>query len=658
MLVDTVENYTEILEQLQDEKALVVDVETNGLDSFGHAQICGIGIGKISNDETYYFPMRHQQGTNLPHIQTQQLIAVLNTCPVLIGYNIKFDLHFLEKEGLGVQKKRLEDVIVMVRLTEPTQVRDLDLTSTLKRSYGESAAQYDIETKKYLRSNKWNKDFSLAPPDVLGEYCEKDVHWTRRLYRDRLGLIHKSQQEAVWELEVSLTPVLYAMENRGISVDTEYAQTAIEKILSRKEELKEKIYAIVGEFNINSTQQLGAALNEQGIFSPESTPKGAQSWGEAALVKIDHPVAGYIRQYRTLEKLRSTYLEPHLEESVIHTGFCNWGTVTGRLSSREPNLQNIPRNHFKLTDIKLTEEERLEVLQRVNAILAAKGDAGVEELKPEVLDTWSFIGDESYDESVGNQIAIRRLFKPRENYYLVGFDYSQMEVRVFLSYLQNEEIQNLLRKTDVDFHGEAAKLAFGVEEDSSEFKFYRQMAKAITFGTIYGIGNKKLAIQLGTTPREAGQYKRRYFEGLKGSKGFFDSVVKTVETRGWIKNRYGRVYRIPADMGYKGINYLVQGTSADILNERLIEVSRALEETQSKVLLQVHDEIICEIHEDEITTLPAQITELLKENSLNIPLQVDMELCDPTWATKTDMNKAVFSSPVATQTVEDYIDWE
>ena len=87
----------------------------------------------------------------------------------------------------------------------------------------------------------------------------------------------------------------------------------------------------------------------------------------------------------------------------------------------------------------------------------------MEELKPEVLDTWSFIGDESYDESVGNQIAIRRLFKPRENYYLVGFDYSQMEVRVFLSYLQNEEIQNLLRKTDVDFHGEAAKLAFGVE---------------------------------------------------------------------------------------------------------------------------------------------------------------------------------------------------
>ena len=111
-------------------------------------------------------------------------------------------------------------------------------------------------------------------------------------------------------------------------------------------------------------------------------------------------------------------------------------------------------------------------------------------------------------------------------------------------------------------------------------------------------------------------------------------------------------------MGYKGINYLVQGTSADILNERLIEVSRALEETQSKVLLQVHDEIICEIHEDEITTLPTQITELLKENSLNIPLQVDMELCDPTWATKIDMNKAVFSSPAATQTVEDYIDWE
>ena len=657
MLIDTVAKYEQTIEALATD-TLIVDVETNGLDPFGYNQICGVGVAPLNSQETYYFPFRHQQGTNLPPVCIKTLIDVLNTCPTLVGYNIKFDLHFLQKEGLEVTETRLEDVIVMVRLTEPTEVRDLDLTNTIKRSYGEQAAQYDIDTKKLLRSNKWSKDFSLAPPDILGPYCEQDVYWTRKLYIDRLPQISKSNQLPVWELEIKLTSALLDMESRGITIDQEYAHDTMAKIGDRKKHLTQIIFDAVGEFNINSTQQLGEALNEHGIFSPAQTPKGNQSWGEAALVKINHPIAGRIRQYRTLEKLRSTYLEPHLEAPILHTGFCNWGTVTGRLSSRNPNLQNIPRNHFKLTDIALTKEGRIEVLQRVNALLAAKGDAGMEDMSPEVLDTWSFIGDESYDEAIGNQIAIRRLFKPRKDYYLVGFDYSQMEVRVFLSYLHNEEINTLLQRTDVDFHGEAAKLAFHVDEESADYKFYRQMAKAITFGTIYGIGNQKLSIQLGTSPREAGQYKKRYFQGLKGSKEFFDSVVQAVEVRGWIKNRYGRTYKIPAKFGYKGVNYLVQGTSADILNERLIEVHKALKMTKSHVLVQVHDEIICEIHKDEIRTTPMMIQKLLQQNSLNIPLQVDMELCDPSWATKIDLDKALSNGHFKQARLEDFIIWD
>ena len=163
------------------------------------------------------------------------------------------------------------------------------------------------------------------------------------------------------------------------------------------------------------------------------------------------------------------------------------------------------------------------------------------------------------------------------------------------------------------------------------------MAKAITFGTIYGIGRKKLAVQLGTTPLEAGRYKKQYFAGLKGSKEFFDSVVQTVEMRGWIKNRYGRMYKIQPDLGYKGVNYLVQGTSADILSERMIEVANYLADKNSRMLLQVHDEIICEIYNDELDEVPARIKELLEYNSLNIPLYVDMEICNPSWATKKDL---------------------
>ena len=336
----------------------------------------------------------------------------------------------------------------------------------------------------------------------------------------------------------------------------------------------------------------------------------------------------------------------------MHTSFCNWGTLTGRLSSREPNLQNIPRNHFKLRDVELTAEEREDTMKRINAILGSKGTVLDTELSDNVIDTWGFVGDESFDEEDTDQIAMRRLFIPRDDYALLGFDYSQMEVRVFLSYLQNEEIDELLKKSDVDFHGEAAKMAFDVEEDSSEFKFYRQMAKAITFGTIYGIGNKKLAAQLGTTPREAGQYKRKYFAGLKGSKEFFDKVVQTVESRGWIKNRFGRQYRLPKELGYKGVNYLVQGTSADIMNERMIAVGKYLADKKSNLLLQVHDEIICEIHNDELDTVPNDIKAMLQVNSLDIPLYVDMEICKPSWATKKDF---IYSKPKG---VEDYIDWD
>ena len=654
MLVNA-ENYDSIKNNLKLFNSLVVDVETNGLNPFTKNQICGIGLGTLEGD-TYYFPFLHQQGGNLAQTYKNDLIEFLNTVDTLIGYNIKFDLHFLAREGLVVENQELIDVIVMVRLTEPSDENDFSLTKTIIRSYGAEAGQYDIDTKKYLKTNKWNKDFSEAPVDVLGPYCEQDVKWTATLYRDRLEQILYTKQEQVFKLECELTKVLYAMEHKGISIDINYAHMVATKIKERQGQLTEQIFAEVGDFNINSTQQISEVMNNNGIFSPVQTPKGAQSWNEAALVQINNPLAGLIRQYRALGKLFSTYLEPYLESDVQHTSFCNWGTLTGRLSSREPNLQNIPRNHFKLTNVDLDDEEREIVRGRINALIASKGGVTNLELDDEVVDTWSFIGDESFDEEDESQIAIRRLFIPRKDYSLVAFDYSQMEVRVFLSYFQNDEIKQLLARSDIDFHGEAARLAFNVTEDDKEFKFYRQMAKAITFGTIYGIGSKRLAIQLGTSAKQALDYKRKYFVGLKGSKEFFDSVVQAVMIRGWIKNRYGRIYKIPKNLGYKGVNYLVQGTSADILNERIIEVDKYLQGTKSTVLLQVHDEIICEVHKDELDTVPYEIKKLMEINSLNIPLYIDMEICTPSWATKKDFEVDLPSEQK--DDIIDYIDWE
>ena len=656
MLIDNVPAFRQAIAELKEESSFVIDVETDGLDPFGENEICGIGLSPCDGDKSYYFPIRHKQGDNLPMMCYQELIYFLSSVTELVGYNLKFDLHFLRKDNLQFnQYERLIDVIVMVRLTEPTVIKDLDLTSTLKRTYGEEAAQYDIDMKQHLRTNKWTKDFSLAPPDMLGAYCEQDVLWTKRLYRDREQLIKKSSQGEVWQSQIELTTVLMRMEDRGITIDTDYAQSTMERIEARKVSLAEEIFEITGEFNINSTKQLGEILNDHGIYSPILTPKGKQSWNEAALIRLNHPIAGLVRQYRTLEKLRSTYLEPNLSKKILHTSFCNWGTVTGRGSSRSPNLQNIPRNHFKLSNRSLSKDGLEDVRRRINAIVAAKGGEGVEDLDDEVLNTWGFIGDESFDAEDEAQLAIRRLFVPRPGYNLVSFDYSQMEVRIFLSYIKNDTIKELLHRDDVDFHGEAAKLAFHSEEDNDDFKFFRQMAKAVTFGTIYGIGNKKLSLQLGTTPKEAGQYKRQYFAGLKGSKEFVNSVARMVETRGWIKNRYGRVYHIPEQLAYKGVNYLVQGTSADILNERMVEVYKILWNTNSHLLLQVHDEVICEIPDNEMSTMIPLVRDCLKENSLGIPLQVDVEICAPSWATKMEFEAWTNDQ---TDDIIDYIDWD
>ena len=666
MLVTTTEEFNNAIAYLSNYDEWVIDCETNGLYALRGNQLCGVGVGV--EGRTYYFPFRHQTlDSNLDSDLLPKLMEVMNTCKTVVGYNIKFDLKFLEKEGLEVQDKALVDVIVMVRLTESTNVNALNLTDTLIRRYGPEAGAYDIETKQLLRKNKWTKDFSLCPPDILGPYCEKDVEGTARLYADCTDKIIRSKQEKVWKLEVDLTKVLYSMECAGVAVDNKYVESSLAKLHKRSKEVLQTIYEISGnEFNVASVVQVGEVFAGLGISSPQKTLKGRDSWSEGALVQINHPLAGWIRQYRTLAKLISTYVEPYRGTSTMHTTYANWGTVTGRLSSREPNLQNIPRNHFKLHDVEFnTEAEIAEIQGRVDAIIAAKGQnvsMSAKSLRKDVLEVWGFLGDESLDESNDKQLAIRRMFKPRPDHYLVSYDYSQMEVRMFMNYIGNPEMLDLMKQEDVDFHGEAAKIAFKIGKDHPEYKFYRQLAKTITFGVIYGIGKDKLAGQLNTSPKEAGKYKAEYFKNITGSKKFFDSVVRMVEQRGWVKSKYDRIYKVDRDKGYRAVNYLIQGTSADLLSERMIEVDKFLTGTNSKMLLQVHDEIICEIHKDDALLIP-QIRDILQENSLGIPLMVDMELCEPSWATKHDFQvqggNVVYANaptPVAVAAKE-YIDW-
>ena len=654
-MIVTPDTFTDTINSLPNSPMWIMDVETNGFNPYDMHQICGIGLADLDSEHAYYFPFRHQSDEpNLSQDQLKQLVEFINnTCKTVVGYNVKFDAKFLHNEGINIDAMNLLDVLVMVRMTAPTTMNRLSLTDTLIRTYGEKAGAYDLETKKVLKKNKWFRDFSLAPPSVLGPYCIEDVKWTRKLYKDRLRKVMTSNQLELFQFQTKLTKTLYMMERRGVVIDNKYAKQAYDKTLTRIDVLKNRIYELVGhEFNISSTKQLGETFNAMDVHSPLRTAKGAEAWNEEALVRLNSPLAGLVRQYRALEKIRSTYIEPYLELPVLHTSFNNWGTVTGRLSSSTPNLQNIPRDTVYVEDRELSESDKTDIRDRVTAIVSSKGGDASTELTDDVLNTWSFLGGDKFDRTDSRQIAIRNLFIPRDDYKMIAYDYSQMEVRVFMSYVNNEEMNELMKQDNVDFHGEAAKIAFNITEDDPQFKFFRQLAKSITFGVIYGIGKDKLALQLNTTPDEAAQYKNTYLENMKGSRKFFNSVIKKIQTHGQVRNKYGRVYKVPSEFGYKGVNYLIQGTSADIMSERMVAVAEYLKDKKSNLLLQVHDEIICEVHKDEVDSVASEIRKLMKDNTLDIPLEVDMEVCDPSWAVKKDFDD------INKFKLEEHIDWD
>jgi DNA polymerase-1 len=520
--------------------------------------------------------------------------------------------------------------------------RQLGLTHMLVKRFGEAYGEYDLETKRVLRTNKWNKDFSLSPHDILGPYCETDVSSTNKLFKDCLKRIKDSKQLKVWQIQIQLTKVLFNMECRGIKIDTSYAKQAITKLENRRAEVAKEIYELVGyEFKIlSSTKAVTDAMQTMNLKPTKLTPKGNPSWSEEALVASQSELGGLIAQYRNLTKLQSTYLEPYADKEVMHTIFKNWGTVTGRLSSASPNLQNIPRDFTGLGGENLSEAQRSELLAR----LVKNKFASTTGWSPEALQSWAFLeGDKADDET---QVTARRIVIPRKNYNMVAFDYSQMEVRVFLLYVGQPEMIAMMEKGGIDFHSETAKIAFNIKEDHPEWEFYRQAAKSITFGVIYGIGKDKLAHEMGVSSPEAARYKKQYFENMKGSREFFNKVVGTIQTRGWVRNKYGRIYRITnKEWGYKAVNYLVQGTSAEILSERMIEVDKFLSEYKSNLLVQIHDEIIVEIHEDEMYLIPT-VQRLLMDNSLGMHLEVDTELCNPSWATKTKLSAGLGEVPI------------
>ena len=376
------------------------------------------------------------------------------------------------------------------------------------------------------------------------------------------------------------------MENEGIKVDVKKLEELKIKNKVFVSSLHEKICALAqGEFNLNSPKQLGEVLFEKlGLKSSKKTKTG-YSTNESVLQKLkaDHEIIPLILEYREAFKLQSTYIEPLLalgleqEDNRIHTSFLQTGTATGRLSSKNPNLQNIP----------------------------VRSESGKE---------------------------IREAFIARDGYKLVGIDYSQIELRLLAHFSQDEALVNAFN-SGLDVHMQTAIKIFGEEEAANK----RNIAKSINFGLIYGMGSKKLAATVGITTKEAKVYIESYFEAFSSVKPYLKSIEEKSVEDGFVKTLLNRrrLFDYSSVGGMQkaaflreAVNTVFQGSAADLIKLSMNKIHKKYKNNEDvKMLLQIHDELIFEIKEDKINDIITDIKEIMINiHRLSIPLEVSVNI--------------------------------
>ena len=407
---------------------------------------------------------------------------------------------------------------------------------------------------------------------------------------ERIGdkIKENGQEKLYQEVELPLVTVLAHLEINGFLVDDNQLKEFADKLGEKIDALTNEIYMLAGEeFNINSPKQLGVILFEKLELKPVKKTKTGYATNADVLEKLrdKHPIVNFIMEYRQLAKLKSTYCDglravvnPNTHR--IHSVFTQTVTVTGRLSSTEPNLQNIP--------------------------------------------TRTELGRE-----------IRKMFVAKEGYVLVDADYSQIELRVLAHIANDETMINAFRNNE-DIHAVTASQVLGIPlEDVT--KEQRSSAKAVNFGIVYGIGEFSLAQDLHISVKEAKAYIESYLEKYHGVRNYMESIKEQAKKDGYVKTMLNRIRYIPElkspnynirQFGERvALNTPIQGTAADIIKLAMVRVDNRLinEGLKSKLILQVHDELIVEAHKDEVDKVKQILSEEMQSAmELNVPLKVDM----------------------------------
>ncbi len=552
---------------------IALDTETDSLDT-KEAHIVGFSFC-FEAGKGYYVPIAHNYlgvGEQVGLEDVKEAIAMLLKRP-LVGHNLKFDLSLL-RHVFGFEDFDVySDTMLLAWLVDPESPVGLDACM---------ARYFNYSMQSFKETVKKGENFSAVNIESAAEYASEDAAATFSLYEKLNRILEMQKPELKTELQEVEIPFLFVlrrMEEEGIKVDRLYFEELLKEIDGKIGEITERIYALSNSrFNINSTQQLAKVLFEGlGLKSKKKTKTG-YSTDEKTLdsLRDEHEVIPVLLEYRELFKLKSTYIEPLLKLSAlnqshrIYTSFLQTGTATGRLSSKNPNLQNIP----------------------------VKTELGR---------------------------RIRRGFVAREGFKLLSLDYSQIELRLLAHFSQDAALLRAFRD-DKDIHMETSIKIFGEEEAREK----RNIAKSINFGLIYGMGARKLGETLHIPQNTAKSYIESYFRSFPTVKDFIASTEESILKNGYIETLLGRrryfSFQGAAEYqkaGYlrEGVNTLFQGSAADLIKLSMIRIDALLKNHKSKMLLQVHDELIFEISEDELAHLPQELQNIMEIiHPLSVPL--------------------------------------
>ena len=576
VLLDTKEKLYDAIKEINSNSLLAFDTETNSLDAY-NANIVGFSFA-LDEKSAYYVPISHNYlgvGEQVSIKDAKIALEKILTCRV-VGQNLKFDLAVVEN-NFGITNTNIyADTMILAWLLNPEKTIGLDALSL--RFFNHPMIKFKDTVKR-------GETFASVDIESACKYASEDAWMTLKIYNKIIDFLEPELILLAKKLEFPFIKTLLKMEEEGIKVDTQYLRVLLEKSSFKIEELKKDIYKLCGvEFNINSTQQLGKILFEELALPVIRKTKTGYSTDEKVLNKLldKHEVIPKILEYREAYKLKSTYIEPLYklglkdESSRIHTSFIQTGTATGRLSSKNPNLQNIP----------------------------VKTELGRE---------------------------VRAGFVSKKGYSLIGIDYSQIELRL-LAHFSGDEALVKAFNDDKDIHYETALKIFGKELAKSK----RGVAKSINFGLLYGMGSRKLSQTINVSTKEAKEYIDSYFASFPTVKEFLHQVGERAKEKGYSQTLLGRRRyfdfenanaMMHASYLREAVNTLFQGSAADIIKLAMNKIMNTIVSEDEKLLLQIHDELIFEV-KDELSNSFAKKAQDIMENiyKLRVPLKVSVEI--------------------------------